>query len=62
MHEIVVQCFFSFFRSIFQYSLLNKHIEIVVVTKCKVVFITVAEEAVVIVIVLVVHVVLVHAL
>lgn len=54
--------FFSFFRSIFQYSLLNKHIEIVVVTKCKVVFITVAEEAVVIVIVLVVHVVLVHAL
>lgn len=52
--------FFSFFRSIFQYSLLNKHIEIVVVTKCKVVYITVVEEAVVIV--LVVHVVLVHAI
>lgn len=54
--------FFSFFRSIFQYSLLNKHIEIVVGTTSKVEYITVVEEAVVIVIVLVVHVVLVHAL
>lgn len=62
MHEIVVQCFFSFFRSIFQYSLLNKHIEIVVGTTSKVEYITVVEEAVVIVIVLVVHVVLVHAI
>lgn len=56
--------FFSFFRSIFYYSLLNKHVvEIVLVTKRKLVFITLVEEAVVIVLVLVVHVVLVqHAI